>query len=170
MVAFCEANNKQWNTIEKISTLSLDKHSPEVPNLRSGKNPLYDGNPTSIERVIFAYGMTRPLKFYELLNEMAIDPSTRLNSFLLLKTFLILEGAPTYYLIDSILFNTVVHSALIDTEVSVFQTAVIILTILLPIVAFKACPLLNQLLYILLRAIQWEIGYPKRTYILIASH
>lgn len=117
---------------------------------------------TPIEEIIFEFGLLQPLIFYDLLNEMAIDTSTRLESFLLLKSFIVISGAPTYYLIDSILFNSVVHSAMIDTELAVFTTALSILTILLPIVAFKACPLINQLMYIIFRAVQWEINYPNR--------
>ena len=47
-----------------------------------------------------------------------------------------------------------------DTDVSLFLTAITILTILLPIVATKSLPHLNQLLSILLKAIDWEISYP----------
>ena len=44
-----------------------------------------------LEYVVFSFGMGKPLLFYELLNDMALDISSRLQAFLLLKSFLILE-------------------------------------------------------------------------------
>jgi hypothetical protein len=44
-----------------------------------------------LETVIFAFGIDKPLIFYQLLNDMAMDPSTRLHSLMLLKSFLILQ-------------------------------------------------------------------------------
>ena len=44
-----------------------------------------------LEYVVFSFGLAKPLLFYELLNDMALDMTTRLQSFMLLKTFLILE-------------------------------------------------------------------------------
>jgi hypothetical protein len=73
---------------------------------------------------------------------------------------LLTKGAPTYYLIDSVLFETVVLSAMIDVHISVLSTAISLLTILLPIVAFKAVNRFNQLIAILLGAVRWEIYLP----------
>jgi DNA mismatch repair ATPase MutS len=44
-----------------------------------------------LEYVVFSFGMAQPLLFYELLNDMALDINTRLQAFMLLKSFLILE-------------------------------------------------------------------------------
>ncbi|KAJ3346862.1 hypothetical protein HDU91_006933 [Kappamyces sp. JEL0680] len=92
-----------------------------------------------IEYVLFSFGIARPLLFYELLNEAAWKSETRLHSFMLLKSFLIVET---------------------DTEVSLFLTSITILTILLPIVATKASFHLDGLLSILINLIEWELSYP----------
>jgi hypothetical protein len=51
-------------------------------------------NDTTIESIIFAFGMAEPLEFYVLLNNLAVNPEARLSSFLLLKSFLILDVHP----------------------------------------------------------------------------
>ena len=126
------------------------------------KNFQDPGSFKSAEKIIFAYGMEHPLEFYELLNEMTLKAESRLDSFLLLKTFLILDGAPTYYLIDSVLFDSVVMSCLLDVSPSVFLTAISILTILMPIVAFKAVSRFSQLIQIFFKALVWENAYLPR--------
>jgi hypothetical protein len=112
-----------------------------------------------LEFVLFSFGMARPLIFYALLNDLAKEPETRLQALMLLKTFLILEGAPTYYLIDSELYKTVIISALCDTETSLFLTSVTILTIILPIVATKAVVHLDELISILILSLKFELSF-----------
>ena len=155
--AFIEESRTRWIKLDNIAAgkelftehIALDPS--RVPRL---------------EFVLFSFGMGKPLLFYELLNEMAVDSTTRLHSLMLLKSFLILENAPTYYLIDSELYKTVITLALIDTDASIFLTAITILTILLPIVATKAVAHLDQLVDILLSGIDWELSYPT----LLAQH
>jgi hypothetical protein len=113
-----------------------------------------------LEYCIFSFGMSKPLIFYGLLNELGMSPQTRLHCFTLLKVFLILEDAPTYYLIDSDLYKTVIESAVCDDDVSVFLTAITILTILLPIVAVKAVKHLENLTNIMIKAIKWDVTWP----------
>ncbi len=48
-----------------------------------------------LEYVVFSFGFAKPLLFYELLNDMALDMTSRLQSFMLLKSFLILEVSCT---------------------------------------------------------------------------
>ncbi|KAJ3275335.1 hypothetical protein HDV01_000627 [Terramyces sp. JEL0728] len=122
--------------------------------------PLDPNRIPKLEYVAFQYGMTNPLSFYNLLNELAVNVETRLHAFILLKQFLIVDDAPTYYLIDAELFGTVISSAFHDTDVCIFQTAITIITIFLPIVAVKSVSKLDDLLSILITAIRWEIWYP----------
>jgi hypothetical protein len=54
----------------------------------------------------------------------------------------------------------VIKSALYDTDVPVALTAITILTILLPIIATRAVSDLDNLVSILIGAIEWEVSYP----------
>jgi hypothetical protein len=148
---FVQETQARWNTVENLAagiqpfTYQSALDPSQIPNL---------------EQVLFSFGMAKPLLFYELLNDLAWLPDTRLHSFMLLKSFLILEDAPTYYLIDSELYKTVIRSAMVDSEASVFLTSITILTILLPIVATKAVSHLDDLTAILSKAIIWERSCP----------
>lgn len=54
-----------------------------------------------------------------------------------------------------------IQSGLIDTEASVFHSVITILTIVLPIVGYKACPRLENLIIVLFRALIWDSIYPN---------
>ncbi|KAJ3323166.1 hypothetical protein HDV06_002178 [Boothiomyces sp. JEL0866] len=141
----------RWNTFEQI----VAGKSVFEYNI-----PLDPNRIPKLEYVAFQYGMSNPLSFYNLLNELAVKVETRLHAFILLKLFLIVEDTPTYYLIDAELFGTIISSAVNDTDICIFQTAVTIITIFLPIVAVKSVSKLDDLLFILITAIKWEIWYP----------
>lgn len=140
----------RWDTFEKIT-----EGTPKANQIALDPSRI-----PRLEYVLFSFGMTKPLIFYELMNDLVKGAESRLQALMLLKTFLILEGAPTYYLIDSELYKTVIMSALCDTEISVFLTSVTILTIVLPIVATKAVAYLDHLVSILIFALRWEISFP----------
>ncbi|KAJ3313999.1 hypothetical protein HDV04_001305 [Boothiomyces sp. JEL0838] len=123
--------------------------------------PLDPNRIPKLEYVAFQYGMSNPLSFYNLLNQLAVKVETRLHAFMLLKLFLIVEDTPTYYLIDADLFGTVISSTVNDTDICIFQTALTIITIFLPIVAVKSVSKLDELLSVLITAIKWEVWYPE---------
>ncbi|KAJ3260611.1 hypothetical protein HK103_000221 [Boothiomyces macroporosus] len=123
--------------------------------------PLDPNRIPKLEYVAFQYGMSNPLSFYNLLNQLAVEVETRLHAFMLLKLFLIVEDTPTYYLIDADLFGTVISSTVNDTDICIFQTALTIITIFLPIVAVKSVSKLDELLSVLITAIRWEVWYPE---------
>ncbi|KAI8896914.1 hypothetical protein BC833DRAFT_595625 [Globomyces pollinis-pini] len=148
---YVKEREQRWSTFAKLS-LKDSTYNYRIP-LDPARIP-------RLECVVFAFGMSKPLIFYDLLNELAMNFETRLSAFMLLKTFLIVEGAPTYYLIDSQLLETVTLSALNDTDVSVYLTSITILSIFLPIVSIKAVSKLDDLIAILINAIKWEIWYP----------
>jgi hypothetical protein len=137
----------RWNTFEGIT-----KGHPKKDQIALDPSRI-----PRLEFVLFSFGMAKPLIFYGLLNDLAKDPETRLQALMLLKTFLILEGSPTYYLIDSELYKTVIISSLCDTETSLFLTSVTILTIILPIVATKTVVHLDELISILVLALKFEL-------------
>jgi hypothetical protein len=148
---FVAETNSRWTAFENIA------HRKSIFDDQIALDPIHIPR---LEYAIFSFGMSKPLVFYDLLYELGMDPSTRLHCFTLLKTFLVLEGAPTYYLIDSDLYKIVIQSAVNDTDVPVFLTAITILTILLPIVAVKAVKHLDNLTWILMKALRWEIPWP----------
>jgi hypothetical protein len=148
---FVSETNSRWTAFENIA------HRNSIFDDQIALDPIHIPR---LENAIFSFGMSKPLAFYDLLYELGMDPSTRLHCFTLLKTFLILEGAPTYYLIDSELYKIVIQSAVNDTDAPVFLTAITILTILLPIVAVKAVKHLDNLTWILMKAFRWEITWP----------
>ncbi|KAL2912830.1 hypothetical protein HK105_207717 [Polyrhizophydium stewartii] len=113
-----------------------------------------------LERVLFDFGMDQPHVFYALLNELALSPATRLRALMLLKTFLVLEGAPTYYLIEAPLLETVMGASLVDTDAATLLTAVAILTVMLPIMSARAVPRIDGLIQVLVRMMQWELTFP----------
>ncbi|KAH6560722.1 hypothetical protein BASA60_000237 [Batrachochytrium salamandrivorans] len=152
--------NAQAGVVGLAST-PQSEHSRILAELDASAGPFRSRVLTGISHVLFSFGMSRPLVLYDLLNELAIDPNTRLRSFMLLKTFLIWEDAPTYYLVDSVLFESVVHSAMIDSDVATFTAAITILTILLPIVSSKAVARFGRLMGVFLRALHWELTYPQ---------
>lgn len=77
MLGFCRQSNDCW---EKIMSSNAPMHKI---NLGTEIN--------SIENIIYEYGMSNPAEFYELLNELAVCAATRLNAFILLKKYLVLE-------------------------------------------------------------------------------
>lgn len=154
---FVNETHSRWTAFENIA------HGKCIFDDRIALDP---SRIPRLEYVIFAFGMSKSLLFYDLMNDLAMNPQARLPTLMLLKMFLILEDSPTYYLIDSELYKTVIKSALFDTDVSVFLTAITILTILLPIVATKAVDQLDNLVGILTNAIQWEVSFER----ILAEH
>ncbi|KAL5035732.1 hypothetical protein RTP6_003382 [Batrachochytrium dendrobatidis] len=155
------SSNIEENTTVNLSLTSQIDPKQTLTDLDQAVKPFRSQVLPALYHVLFSFGMSKPLVFYSLLNEMAIDPVTRLRSFMLLKAFLIWEDAPTYYLIDSVLFESVVHSATIDSDVATFTAALTILTILLPIVSSKAVARFERLMNSFLRALHWELTYPQ---------
>jgi hypothetical protein len=143
---------KRWSTLKDISAgiqqvdVSVSLDPAHIPRL---------------EQALFSFGMAHPVIFYDLLHSLSMDPQARIYIFLLLKSFLTLKDAPTYYLIDSELHRTVMKSGLYDTEFGLFITALTILTIMLPLVAVKATNDIEILLGILQNAFRWEYGFEK---------
>ena len=120
----------------------------------------HQSNTLSLDHIVYEFGMSQPLQFYAILDHLCYNPANRLQAFMLLKTFLILEDAPTFFLIDASLFDNIINSCLVDTEAAVFLTALSILAIMLPIVSTKCCPYYQKLLTIFLRAVLWEVYCP----------
>ena len=115
------------------------------------------GHDSKLENAIFCFGMANPLVFYDLLNKKALTPATRLSAFLLLKSFIVLEDSPVYYLAESSLHETIFKSALYDTEACTKLTSASLLTIVLPILNKRSLPLLGSALKIIIDLIRWGI-------------
>lgn len=109
-----------------------------------------------LESAIFCFGNSNPGSFFDLLNVLALNPSSRLASFFLLRSFISLENSPTYLIADSELKNTVFMSALLDSDFGTKLTAVNILTILLPYLTTIIAAELPLLLNVLVGLIEWD--------------
>jgi hypothetical protein len=79
---YVNETHQRWKIFEKVASgvsTQFDKIAMDPSRI------------PRLEYVIFSFGMAKPLIFYGLLNDLAIDPMTRLHSFMLLKSFLILQ-------------------------------------------------------------------------------
>jgi hypothetical protein len=79
---FITETQKRWDKFGNI-TAGKDEFTQKI-SLDPSHIPI-------LEYVVFSFGMVKPLLFYEVLNEMALNINSRLQAFVLLKSFLILE-------------------------------------------------------------------------------
>ena len=138
----------RWKQLEQVIGEQLQVHY--TVDLDPGHVP-------KLENAIFCFGMANPLAFYDLLQKKALTPATRLSAFLLLKSFIVLEDSPVYYLAESSLHETIFKSALYDTEACTKLTSASLLTIVLPILNKRSLPLLGSALKIIIDLIRWGI-------------
>ncbi|KAI8908326.1 hypothetical protein EDD86DRAFT_276157 [Gorgonomyces haynaldii] len=115
----------------------------------------------TLVRGLYKFGFQYPTEFYVLLEEQALKATKRLGIWLLLQEFLVLQDAPTYYLVESRLFHLLVDTLVVERDQKTRLTGIGILTIILPIVSVRSCEKVDKLSLILLRNLEMhpEIDY-----------